>query len=244
MRSALIIVVTGGVVGCSAAEGQQADLLRAVSQSWLPSRMTRSGVRGSGAARARRPAERSAAMMPTWSISAALACPRHTRWTSAGSGDERAPCRGRQQFRVTHPGGCRADRLVDQDDPDGDGPGECPAPHLVHAGQQSVAHHVGGRARPAGWAGGIRGPSRRGGGVGTPLKVSTARPSHSAWPNGHDDEGPPVISATGTEPPRPLPSGSWKRESSERFGDRHDPDPAGRHRDVETHRAGTSPGLT
>jgi len=74
LRSALIIVVTGGVVGCSAAKDSRPTSSGAVSQSWLPSRMTRSGVRGS-AARARRPAERSAAMMPTWSISAALACP-------------------------------------------------------------------------------------------------------------------------------------------------------------------------
>ena len=82
-RSALIIVVTGGVRvasdSSSCTKPSNPTCSGAVSQSWLPSRMTRSGVTGS-AASARTPASRNAAMIPIWSISTGEACPTACAW--------------------------------------------------------------------------------------------------------------------------------------------------------------------
>ena len=75
-RSALTIVVTGGVAtGSSSAKANRPTSPGAVSQSWLPSRITRSGRIASRGQGARVPARRSAAMMPIASISSAQAWP-------------------------------------------------------------------------------------------------------------------------------------------------------------------------
>ena len=76
--SALIMVVTGGTDGApSWAKANSPSSSGWVSQSWLPSRMTRSGQRPAAAmeASARIPASRRPPMMPIASISRGQAWP-------------------------------------------------------------------------------------------------------------------------------------------------------------------------
>ena len=211
LRSALIIVVTGGVATpVLVGEGEQADVLRrgepvvvAVEDDEVGSDAGRGRGRGT-------PASRSAAMMPTSSISSALACP--TAWATAhrsirGTIRSRA-CGARSLESLTPCGAVRQPSSMTTT-PDGDRARERATADLVHAGEHPVAVALQGPldAQAAGRRGPVAvtaRPPRRARRRRSPRGRRASRPGSAAT---RPRTARPVMSSIGTEPSRPCRRG-------------------------------------